>query len=205
MLETPGKLADNGCLDPYLAGPSYKLKYPITHRMEPVIPGWKLRSGKKGGRGVGVTRRGKGTKLSLVVDGNGVPLAATVASAQDHDIRLAKPTVSLVRVPGLIGRPRTRLNALAADKGYDSRPFRNWLAGKGTVSRIPFRAYPNRTKLIKRQEASSCAYSDRWRIERSFAWLQTFRRLTVRWDRSLVAYHGFLSVACIIICLRKFN
>src|SRR6185436_2047464 len=40
-----------------------------------------VRAGKKGGRCVGKTKRGKGSKLVVVVDGGGVPLALTVHSA----------------------------------------------------------------------------------------------------------------------------
>ena len=33
-----------------------------------------LRAGQKGGDGVGRTKRGKGTKVMLVVEGNGLPI-----------------------------------------------------------------------------------------------------------------------------------
>ena len=36
-----------------------------------------LRTGKKGGDRIGPTKRGKGTKVMAIVDGNGLPLATT--------------------------------------------------------------------------------------------------------------------------------
>jgi hypothetical protein len=35
---------------------------------------WQLRARQKGGDGVGRTKRGKGTKVMLVVEGNGLPI-----------------------------------------------------------------------------------------------------------------------------------
>jgi transposase len=40
-------------------------------------------------------------------------------------------------------------------------------------------------------------------VERTFAWLGNYRRLLVRYERSLVVYEGFFTIACIMICLRK--
>jgi transposase len=131
-------------------------------------------------------------------------LAVTLASAQDHDVRWAQPTLTMVRVPQRRGRPRTRLPQLTADKGYDSRAVRQWLRQRGTATCIPLRAYAHRRRVGRRPTAARHLARQRWRVERSFAWLQQFRRLAVRWDHSLVAYHGFVTVACIVICLRKF-
>ena len=39
-------------------------------------------------------------------------------------------------------------------------------------------------------------------IERTFAWLQTYRRLLVRHDRILGLYQGFFHLACLMITLR---
>ncbi|MFP3569964.1 transposase [Paraburkholderia sp. SIMBA_030] len=40
----------------------------------------------------------------------------------------------------------------------------------------------------------------RWVIERSFAWLHSFRRLTVRYERYAHVLEAFLSLACSLIC-----
>lgn len=120
-------------------------------------------------------------------------------------MRWAQPTLALVRVPQRRGRPRTRLPQLTADKGYDSRAVRRWLRAHGTASCIPLRTYAHRRGVGRRPRALRHLARQRWRVERSFAWWQQFRRLAVRWDHSLVAYHGFVTVACIVICLRKFS
>jgi len=42
----------------------------------------------------------------------------------------------------------------------------------------------------------------RWKIERTFAWLGNFRRLVVRWDRSLTIYSAFFHLACALVTMR---
>jgi len=58
------------------------------------------------------------------------------------------------------------------------------------------RPYEDRKKLRR--------YKRRWKIERTNAWLKNFRRATVRWDRNLTAYNGFVHIACICITLMTF-
>jgi transposase len=46
-------------------------------------------------------------------------------------------------------------------------------------------------------------YKKRWIVERSIAWLGNFRRLLVRYDRSLTIYWAFVHIACFMIVLRR--
>jgi transposase len=46
-------------------------------------------------------------------------------------------------------------------------------------------------------------YKKRWIVERSIAWLGNFRRLVVRYDRSLTIYQAFIYIACFMITLRR--
>src|SRR6202789_962293 len=63
---------------------------------------------EKRGLGVGKTRRGKGTKCMVVVDGRGVPVGAQLASAQISDHRLAHTTLQQGKGPRRSrGRPRS--------------------------------------------------------------------------------------------------
>src|SRR5664280_3115645 len=61
----------------------------------------------------------------VVVDGQGIPIGAQLASAQISEFRLAESTLARVRVPrGGRGRPRKRLRRVIADRGYDSDKLR---------------------------------------------------------------------------------
>lgn len=77
-----------------------------------------------GGDKVGLTKKGKGTKWMLVVDGNGLPLGFHLDSASLAEVRLAERTLDTVRVARPRGRPKQRPAQLIADRGYDSRAFR---------------------------------------------------------------------------------
>src|SRR5690606_2361577 len=107
------------------------------NRMVPSCSGWSICSRQKRGNGIGKTKVGKGTKVMIVSDGNGVPIGLYLDSAHHHEIRLAEATLKTVRVPQRRGRPRTRPKELVADKAYDSRSFRIWLRRRGIKPTIP--------------------------------------------------------------------
>ena len=89
------------------------------------LSGRHLHYREKGGSAVGKTRRGKGTKCMVVVDGNGIPVGAQLASAQLAECRLAESTLAAVKVPRQgRGRPRSHLKRIIADRGYDSDALR---------------------------------------------------------------------------------
>ena len=50
--------------------------------------------GKKGGRAVGPTGRGKGSKIMAIADRHGLPVAVGIASASPHEASWSKPPSS---------------------------------------------------------------------------------------------------------------
>jgi len=97
------------------------------------------------------TKRGKGTKVMLVADGNGLPIALRLASANHHEIKLATSTLQSVRVPRRErGRPKQRPKELVADKAYDSKSIRGWLRSRGIKPTIP--AYERRARIAEQGE-----------------------------------------------------
>jgi hypothetical protein len=99
---------------------------------------------KKGGAKVGLTKKGKGTKWMLVVDGNGGPLGFHLDSATRAEVRLAEQTLQTVRVAQVRGRPKQRPRKLVADRGYDSSAFRAALRRWGIRMCIPAKRRPKR-------------------------------------------------------------
>jgi len=88
-----------------------------------------------------------------------------------------------------------------ADKGYDSDALRRRLRRRGILLIAPHRSHRRHTprqdgRILRR-------YKRRWTIERTFAWLGNFRRLVVRYDRSLQIYRAFFHIACFMIVLRR--
>lgn len=156
---------------------------------------------QKGGSAVGKTRRGKGAKCMVVVDGNGIPVGAQLASAQLAECRLAESTLAAVKVPRQgRGRPRSHLKRVIADRGYDSDALRKRFHQRGTELIVPYRKNIRNRRFEDKRKLRR--YRKRWKIERTNAWLQNFRRIQVRYDRILTVFQGFFHCACLIIALR---
>ena len=88
-----------------------------------------------------------------------------------------------------------------ADKAYDSDPLRKRLRQRGIELIVPHRS--NRKKPATQEGRVLRRYRRRWMIERTDAWLGNFRRLVVRYDRSLTIYGAFFHTACFLIVLRR--
>lgn len=160
---------------------------------------------KKGGEHVGLTRKGKGTKWMLVIDGNGLPLGFHLDSANRAEVRLAEQTLDTIRVARPRGRPKLRPEKLVADRGYDSRAFRRVLRGRGIRMCIPPKRRPKNWKARRGRPvvARKDDYRLRFKVERSFAWLGNFRRLLIRWEHHFGIYRSFFSVAVMLLCARR--
>lgn len=161
---------------------------------------WKLCAREKRGLAVGKTKRGKGTKWMLLVDGQGIPLGVLLASASPHEATLAEATLAQVKVPRPRGRPRQCPRRIIADKAYDSDPLRHRLNQRGIELIAPYRWYKKSKPYADRRKLRR--YRRRWKIERTNAWLGFFRRLATRYDRILTIYQGFFHIACLVITLR---
>lgn len=153
-------------------------------------------SGEKGGAETGPnpTDRGKpGTKRHLVTDARGTPLGLTLSGANRHDSMMLAPTLDAVpriRI-GHRGRPRQRPGKLHADKAYDHRRCRRECRARGITPRIARRGIESSARLGRH----------RWVVERTFAWLARYRRLTIRYERRADIHLAFTTLACALVCL----
>src|SRR6202140_84464 len=172
-------------------------------RLERIVSGRQFRSGEKRGCKVGKTKRGKGTKWMVVVDGQGVPLGKQLYSASPNEVRLAEETLASIHVArrNRGGRPRQKPQRVIADRAYDSDPLRGRLAVREIELIAPHRW--NRSKPRTQDGRALRRYRRRWKVERTLAWLGNFRRLVVRYDRSDVIYEAFFHIACFMITLRR--
>ena len=164
---------------------------------------WEFRSSEKWGANVGPTKRGKGTKWMVLVDGAGTPLGAYLDAASPAEVRLLEATLDTVAVtrPHRPGRPRKRLDRLIADRAYDSNAVRALLVRRGIEPIIPARITNQRATHQDGRKLRR--YRRRWIVERTIGWLGNFRRLTVRYDRLMETYGGFFHLACALVTLRK--
>jgi transposase len=162
-----------------------------------------FRGSEKGGDGIGKTKRGKGTKWMVVVDGNGVPLGNHLGPATPAEVKLAEATLHAIRVPNhrRRGRPRQKPQRLIGDKAYDSDPLRRRLRKCGIELVSPHKA--GRVRPATQDGRALRRYRKRWKIERTNAWLGNFRHLVVRYDRKLSIYQAIFHIACFMIVLRR--
>jgi len=91
---------------------------------------------------------------------------------------------------------------LIADKGYDSNKARQLIEGRGMLPIIPARE--NNTKATHQDGRHLRRYGNRWIIERTNAWLQNFRRLVVRYERSHIIFTGLIHMAFAMMILKRF-
>jgi transposase len=169
-----------------------------------VVVGWHLHSGepcccwrsKKGADGaaeptdhaLGRSRGGFGTKLHLLCDGRGLPLAARITAGQAHESTQFESILSafFVRHPGRKRRWRPR--RLAADKAYDVRRIRHWLARHGIRAVIPPKRHTGRRKRGRPVTYNAPHYRARNVVERCVGWLKEHRSVATRYEKLALNY-----------------
>ena len=158
--------------------------------------------GKGGGEDADYGYKGKGLTVHALVDGNGMPLSVISTGASGSEREQVEVLLDAVDIQtGRIGRPKKRPRALQTDKGYDSRQLRNRLRRRGISPMVPRRSWPKRKQPVGRPPSKPV---DRWKAERTFAWLQRkFRRLTVRWERKNKYWQGFLCLGLCILWIER--
>ena len=164
------------------------------------VPGRQLRPGEKRGLAVGKTKRGKGAKWMVLVDGQGLPLGIRLESASPAEVTFAEATLQEVRVPRPKGRPRQKPKRVIADAGYDSDPLRERLKKRAIELIAPYRKNNKRRRYEDGRKMRR--YKRRWIVERTNAWLGQFRRLLVRHEHLLSTDYAFFYIACFWITLR---
>jgi transposase len=151
-----------------------------------------------------------GTKLSLLVDRAGTPLAISVAPGNYHDTPLGVITLANIFKPLPILRDilpqlaKTSEPTLLADKGYDSLRFRQFVQDHGYRPLIPTRS------CIPPEQAAGELYArdillqrKRYVVERTLGWLKGFRRLRYRVDRTAASFQAFVYLAILVLCVRR--
>jgi transposase len=130
-----------------------------------------------------------------VADRSGLPISIHTASASPHEVTLVESTL---RARFVEEKPER----LIGDKAYDSDKLDALLKADGVELIAPHRK--NRKKPSTQDGRVLRRYRRRWKIERLFAWLQNFRRLTVRYEYYIENLLGFIHLSCILILLRRY-
>jgi transposase len=168
------------------------------------VRGRHVGSGLEGGRGgrekggssepddhaLGRSRGGFGSKIHLVAEGHGIPLAVHVTAGQVNECTELEMVVNRVH----IGR-RRRPVALAGDKGYSTDRIRGWLRRHAIRAVIPRRKdqHPD----DQRVHFDRRAYRRRSAIEQCNGWLKECRRVATRFEKLAVNFLAMIHLAFI--------
>jgi len=133
--------------------------------------------------------RGKlGMKRSLLVEGYGIPLDRVLAPANRHDSRLLASTLDKLDEIGLLPEEiRVHLDA-----GYDSQKTRDELAARGMTGEI-----------ARKGDKAPIQAGQRWHVERTNAWHNSFNRLQRCYERREEVIDAFFDLADAIIIVRS--
>ena len=150
------------------------------------------------------------TKIHHAVDGNGRPLAVVITGGQRNDGAMLEQILDDVRVarPGP-GRPRTRPDAVIADKAYAAGVNRKMLQRRGIKVVIPQKS----DQIAARQRKGSKGgrqpgldtdlYRGRNVVERSFALVKQWRGLATRYDKLAITYRAATVLSACLVWTRR--
>ena len=159
------------------------------------------RSGKKGGRAepsdhaLGRSRGGFGTKVHIVTDGQGLPLAVTVTAGQRHESTQFEVVMQAGKQ-----RRGSWPQALAGDKGYSYPRIRAWLEHEHVLAVIPRRS--DQRLREPRAPFDRARYRQRNVVERCIGWLKEHRRICTRFEKLATSFLAMLKLAMVLRYLR---
>lgn len=143
------------------------------------------------------TDRGKaGSKIHLLVDQRGAPLALWVTGANEHD----KWSVDDLVIHIAAKRPESKQH-LCADKGYDFEDVHELVAQQGYIEHIKHRRRRNEPKEELAPTSRKRFPARRWVVERTFGWLAKRRSIATRWCKKSQNWLAFIFMACADIVL----
>ena len=143
--------------------------------------------------------RGKpGSKISVISDGNGIPLGFTIAGANVSDVTLLEETLEKRIKPN-----REIVQTLFLDRGYRGEPARLVTEKAGFVYKRPLLPDNSPYADVVARQWSKADRIKRSKIEPGNAWLQNFKSVLTRYDRRAVNYRANIHIAMILIVWRR--
>uniref|UniRef100_UPI00352A0D17 IS5 family transposase n=1 Tax=Dietzia sp. oral taxon 368 TaxID=712270 RepID=UPI00352A0D17 len=136
-------------------------------------------------------------------------VANVVTGGQRNDGAMLAEVLADIHVPRLgRGRPRTRPDAVIADKAYSSGTIRRQLRSRGIAAVIPEKSdtIDARARRGRRggrpPKLDVDLYRGRNVVERSFALAKQWRALATRYDKLAITYRAAVTLCAILTWLR---
>lgn len=138
-------------------------------------------------------RNRKGNKITVLVNGSGIPISIHMSPANVHDAKLIgtainKSVIKIVKAK------------IISDKGYINQRMKNKLQRTANIKLI----YPYRkNQKIKNTSFEKNLLKKRHIVENFFSWLKKYRRIQQRYDNKSVNYLNFVYLAAVDIIAKK--
>ena len=162
-------------------------------------------------------RRSKsGTKRSLLVEGQGIPIGITIDGANRHDMKMTKATLQSI----VVCRPPPQPSSSSSLQQIPNNNNTSVLTRVMTILK-----YTNYLKnmvilcIFVREEKKNIIYGNkikkrrrrripkyrarRWVVERTHSWMNRFRRLLIRWEKKEDNYIAILHFVCAWITYKR--
>jgi len=137
-------------------------------------------------------RSKQGSKVHILVDQRGAPLAVHITGANEHDKWSVDDLIFSMVVP----RPGYAQH-FCADKGYDYPDVRNTVCQAGYKDHIKRRRRRGEPQVTECPIPGETQYpARRWVVERTLGWLTKRRSLKVRWCKKGENWLAFVQFAC---------
>ena len=149
---------------------------------------------------LGRSRGGFSTKIHLLCDRHGHPLAARLTPGQAHESGSLEALLEGVEVTDYDGNAMPLPEKLAGDKGYRANWIDEYLLEHDIQPVIPSKANEDRNARPVSFDRES--YRDRNIVERLIGWLKECRRILTRFEKTAKNFAGMLTVSFIHRYLR---
>jgi len=158
----------------------------------------------------GYIKKKRTSKLSIIVDSNGVPLSAHLDKGSISDQELLFKNLEEVNVDLVYINPNNKSKRyMLADKIYDTINVRKKIVELNInpiiASNIKNTKDPEKLKMKHLSDHQKIIYKKRIIVENTFSWLFKNRRLSRRYDKNVSSYMGFLYMGFMKIILKRMN
>lgn len=140
-------------------------------------------------KGIDGNKKVKGVKRNIITDKDGDILEASATTANTHDSKSAYALVALL----VVAYPW--IKRIYADRGYRGDFIEKAKHDFGIEVEITHSNYSGKFVPAKK----------RWVVERTFAWLDHFRRLCRNYEETTSSANEMLMVAAVVMTLRKLS
>lgn len=142
-----------------------------------------------------VDRSKRGSKIHLLVDQRGAPLAIHLTAANEHDKWAVDDLIISIVVPR--PDPQQVEQHLCTDKGYDYEDVHQWVEQARYSAHIKHRRRRGEPKIEECPVPGETQFpARRWVVERTLGWLAKRRSLRVRWCQKVQNWLALVQFAC---------